>query len=113
MNKVKVPKEVAEAFAFYEKQLETMPKKTVHFVLMAVPFSIVHGPAEVLKRFASNDPTQYLQAILQGYEARIDIEDELTAMITEWLNEPYYQDNEREDVKMLVNSIIGHLQKQT
>ncbi|MGP4038351.1 hypothetical protein ACTWP4_00370 [Gracilibacillus sp. D59] len=112
MNPVKVPKEVAEAFSYHEQQFRNMPKATLHFVLMGIPFSVVHGQALVLKQYANSHPTQYLQAVLHGYVYKLDTKQELANMIEEWLNTPY-EGTSREEVQMLADKIVNHFQKQT
>lgn len=70
---ITVPNEVALAFDKHIESCKNMSEDTLNAVFLAIPYSVVHGPAKVLKNFASNHPTTYLKAIANGYKPESDI----------------------------------------
>lgn len=111
--KVLVPKKVAEAFDYYKETCKNMSKDTLDLTLMAIPFSPFskgNGQALILKEFAKESPTLYLQAIANGYEPTIDIKEEVAEMITNWLNKPYVG-NEKRDIESFAKMVTTYFKQ--
>ncbi|MCR1835001.1 hypothetical protein NSA56_11400 [Oceanobacillus caeni] len=111
--KVLVPKKVAEAFDYYKETCKNMSKDTLDLTLMAIPFSPFskgNGQALILKEFAKESPTLYLQAIANGYEATIDLEEEVEQLLSLWLNKGYVGD-EKANVRNFAKVITNHIKQ--
>ncbi|APC48978.1 hypothetical protein BME96_12595 [Virgibacillus halodenitrificans] len=108
--RVLVPKKVAEALDYHKEICKGMSPDTIDMILMSIPFSTVHGHALVLKQFAKQKPTLYLQAIANDYEPIVDIEEEVEQMLTDWLNKKYV-DDEKTDVKNFARVVTNHIKQ--
>lgn len=108
---VKVPENVAIALDYHKETCKNMTEDTLNLMLIAVPFSTVHGRAATIKDYATKHPTTYIKAIANGYEPEINVQDELTEMITVWLNKPYV-DDEKRDVKNFAKMVTKYFQQQ-
>ncbi|EQB35021.1 hypothetical protein M948_18115 [Virgibacillus sp. CM-4] len=101
---VRVPKRVAEAFDYHHKLWKWMSKESRVLMFMSIPSSCVEGKALILKEFANKYPITFLDAVRNGYEAEIDIQAELSQMITLWL-EKQYVGNEQEDINNFAHMV--------
>ncbi|UUG68577.1 hypothetical protein YPHTV1_00015 [Halomonas phage YPHTV-1] len=107
MNPVKVPKEVAEAFDHFKKEWQTMSRDSINLMFMTIPAVTVHGQALVLKKYAHDQPTNYLKALVNDYIPEFNPEEEIEQMITTWLNKPYVGDEQR-DVKEFAKMVVSY-----
>ncbi|WP_337970118.1 hypothetical protein [Virgibacillus salexigens] len=108
---VRVPKKVAEAFDYYHELWEGMSEENKVLMFMSIPSSRVEGRrALILKEFANKYPITFLDAVRNGYEAEIDIQAELSQMITLWL-EKQYVGNEQEDINNFAHMVTKLFQK--
>ncbi|MCG3418987.1 hypothetical protein [Oceanobacillus jordanicus] len=110
MEPVKLPKDVANALDFHYNQWKTMSRDSINLMLMAIPVSMVHGPAQIIKEYAKDNPTTYLRAILHGYIPEIDLSSELEKMIKVWLDKPYV-DNEQRDISNFAKMVTKLFQQ--
>ncbi|GGJ51224.1 hypothetical protein [Virgibacillus salexigens] len=101
---VRVPKKVAEAFDYHRELLEGMSEESKVLMFMSIPSSRVRGRALILKEFANKYPITFLDAVRNGYEAEIDIQAELSQMLTLWLEKPYVG-NEQEDINNFAHMV--------
>lgn len=111
MMRVKVPKEVAEAFDFHHECLNGMSDDEKTLMFMTIPSARVRGKATILRNFAMENPCKYIEALINGYEPEINIQDELSNMITLWLNKPYVG-NEQEDIENFAHMVTKLFQQQ-
>lgn len=96
MDLAKIPKEVAAAFDYHKELWKSTSDDSKALAFMAIPFSTVGGHALVLQNYAKKYPAAYAKAIANGYEAEINVHDELAEMIDMWLNKPYVGDEKRD-----------------
>jgi len=112
MDPVIVPAEVAEAFKFYERPYGRFDREQQRLLLMLMPNSptIPGHPAHVLKEFALNCPTRFMEAILYGCKPHIDIKEEVSSLLNDWLNQQRNGDGQV-DVGRFAAELIHHIQK--
>ncbi|QXE02801.1 hypothetical protein [Terribacillus sp. DMT04] len=110
MEKAIVPKQVAQALDLHKLVWDKASSKTQALQFMALPFSEVKGTAvETLRKYAIKEPETYMQAVLYGYEPRIENEKDLANVIEIWMAKPYV-DDERKDIEQFAGVITKHFQ---
>lgn len=109
--KVKIPKKVADALDYHKNLWTLMSPADRDLMLMSIPFALVHGQSLIIKNFAKENPSLYLQALANGYEPIMDIREELAQMLNEWLDKPY-ADVKGKDIQEFADTIVNHIQKQ-
>lgn len=112
--KVFIPKEVADALDFHREELwKHLDQNTVDHMLMYIPSSLnVTEQTLILKKFANENPSTYLQAIANGYEPIRDLKEEVAQMLSDWMNTGYVED-EQTDIKNFANLVTDYIQQQT
>lgn len=111
MTKVLIPRKVANAFDEFLRAFCKLSAEDVALMLMAIPSMNTSGNTKILKNFALENPLLYLQAIVNGYEAKISIQEELEDMLAAWLSKPY-EDNEEQDIREFARKIENYFQLQ-
>lgn len=111
MEKAIVPKDVAKAMDIHKMAWSKHSETAQLLQFMAIPFTGLRGTAaETLIKFAVKDPATYMQAVMYGYEPRIETASDLADVIEIWTNKPYEGDNERKDIELLAGTITKHFQ---
>ncbi|WP_102706993.1 hypothetical protein [Terribacillus saccharophilus] len=110
MEKAIVPKDVAKAFDIHLEYWKGQSRNAILLQFMAVPYAELGVATATLSRFALKYPETYLQAVLHGYEPRIETAGDLADVIEIWAAKPFEGDDERKDIELLAGSITKHFQ---
>lgn len=110
--KVKVPREVYEAFEHQKNLFCNLDINNQIRLFMAIPSARVHGQSKILKDYADKCPVDYIYALIHGCEPRIDTKDELAKMLKDWLDKPYVE-NEQVDIEEFAETIVGFFEQKT
>jgi len=92
-NKVALPLEVYKAFENLRFTWgKLVPEEEMNNILLNInSIGRVAGDTEVLKKFAQEQPTKYMKAIVNGY--KVEDESELVLkvhdLLNKWLDTPY------------------------
>lgn len=107
-----VPVKVAKAFDYHKKMWKIMNPSDINLMFMAIPFARVSDRQTlILKKFAHQNPTLYLNAVLHGYKGHPSLEEELAEMISDWLDKPYVNDEKR-DIEQFAEKVTNFFQQQ-
>lgn len=105
-KKAVLPLEVYEAFTRLEREWKKyLDKKSIDLLLLTLMSVHAVGDALVLKRFALENATTYLQAILNGYcKEEKSTEKAVATIIDNWLDAPHLGSKE-EDIRAVAKEI--------
>jgi len=110
MEKAIVPKNVAQALDLHKMTWRKDSRNSQILQFMALPFTELKGTAaEILINFALKEPATYMQAVLYGYEPRMETASDVADVIELWMAKPYV-DDERKDIERLAGVITKHFQ---
>ncbi|WP_158681489.1 hypothetical protein, partial [Microbulbifer pacificus] len=85
--KIRVPSNVADAFDHFDKIWHTMTQDSINLMLMSFPSVRTEDPnALVLKEYANKYPTRYIRALADGYVRELDLHEEVSKLINEWID---------------------------
>lgn len=94
MEKVLVPEKVYRAFENTKRAMSHIDSDQLNVLFLNI-FTVGNvGDLKILKEYAKQNPTKYLQCLVCGYT--LDKQEVLRNMLTEWLSDPYVEDEEKD-----------------
>lgn len=100
MEQPALPTEVCEALDRIKKCWgRYLTQNDLNALLLNINIVGTSGDSLILKKFAANNPTDYIKALANGYKPKQEnINEEVCDIIQHWMNTPYVG-NEAKDVR--------------
>lgn len=104
MEKVLVPEKVFNAFENLKRDLAHLDNEQKNFMFLNI-CSIGHSEdQQVLKQYAADNPTKYLQCLVYGYA--LDKKEILKEMIAKWVDDPV-EDDLKKDMELFADKVFN------